>query len=97
MGNYNIRNSITEREPFVFREFLEDLLGPQSYGIIAGDNEESRLDYIQKFDSQLIARTISEEGCSFTDNIPCSIKGNFILFAEFKEFTGPAVIGVIWT
>lgn len=94
-GYDDIRNSVTEGKAFVPGKFSVNLLRLQPDRVVASNNEQFRPDYINKLDRKVIAGAIPEQGDSFADNIPCSIKGNFVLSAIFKQFYCPIMVGVI--
>jgi hypothetical protein len=95
MGNYNKRDSVTERDELVFGEFFENLLRCSSNRIVIVHNVQRRLNTIKKFNGKAIACAVSQQSNCLADNVPCSVKRDRIVFTVFKNFTGPVIIGVV--
>lgn len=95
MNDYNIRDGVAKRKPFVLREFSKDFLCRSSYRIVIIHNKQRRLDTFKKLNSKMIACTVSQQSNGLADYIPCGVKHDRVIFTVFKDFSGPVVIGVI--
>lgn len=92
MGNYNIRDGITKRNPFVYGNFFEYLFCRYPDGIIIADYKKRRLYYFQELHSQFITGPVSQKRYRLADDIPGGAERNSIISAVLEEAFGLFII-----
>ncbi len=94
-GNDNVRDGVAEGRSLVLAEFSEDLLRGMAYRLVVTDDEERRLDDVEKLHGQSVVCPVSEQGNGFADHVPRGTERKSVLVAESEDIAGPLEVRVL--
>jgi len=88
VSDYYIRDGIAKGKSSILGEFLKDFLSSNPYRVFVSDDKETYLYYLQESYRNTITCPVSEEGDSFTYDIPGGIE--YVLLSRQYSSSTPA-------